>query len=131
MIDNDLTNITNNILAERARQDKLWGEQNHDPFTWLAILGEEVGEANTAAADVFFGGKSTAHYREELTHVAAVAISMIECLDRGTWPKEDFLRRGRNAFNSGDTPKNKEGTERGQAGDAPSGANFYNPLGMM
>ena len=32
------------IDAERRRQDKLWGVQDHDHFTWLAILTEEVGE---------------------------------------------------------------------------------------
>ena len=26
------------VLAERERQDAKWGEQNHDPFTWLTIL---------------------------------------------------------------------------------------------
>ncbi len=41
------------VLDERNRQDQLWGEQNHDPFTYLAILGEEVGEANKAALDAW------------------------------------------------------------------------------
>ena len=34
------------ILRERFNQDEKWGEQNHDIYKWLAILGEEVGEAN-------------------------------------------------------------------------------------
>ncbi len=32
------------IKAERERQNTKWGEQNHDPYTWLATLSEEVGE---------------------------------------------------------------------------------------
>ena len=43
--------IINLILAERKRQDTKWGEQNHNIYKWLAILGEEVGEANKAALD--------------------------------------------------------------------------------
>lgn len=34
------------IAAERQKQDEKWGKQNHSPIEWLAILGEEVGEAN-------------------------------------------------------------------------------------
>lgn len=30
------------VLAERTRQDAKWGEQNHDPITYLAILTEQV-----------------------------------------------------------------------------------------
>jgi NTP pyrophosphatase (non-canonical NTP hydrolase) len=34
-----------NVAAERARQDAKWGEQNHHPAIWMAILLEEIGEA--------------------------------------------------------------------------------------
>ena len=34
------------ILSERNKQDIKWGEQNHNIYKWLAILGEEVGEVN-------------------------------------------------------------------------------------
>jgi len=27
-----------NVLFERKRQDEKWGEQNHHPYVWLAIL---------------------------------------------------------------------------------------------
>lgn len=37
------------VYMERARQEQMWGPQKHDPFVWLAILGEEVGEADAAA----------------------------------------------------------------------------------
>ena len=32
------------VNQERARQDKKWGEQNHEPMKWACILGEEFGE---------------------------------------------------------------------------------------
>jgi hypothetical protein len=71
-----------NILYERKRQDEKWGEQNHQPMEWLMILGEEVGEANKAALEANFGGKEIIKYRDELVHVAAVALAAIESFDR-------------------------------------------------
>jgi hypothetical protein len=41
------------IAAERERQDAKWGEQNHDPFKWCVILGEEVGEVNRAVCELY------------------------------------------------------------------------------
>ena len=36
------------IRQERTNQDLKWGEQNHPPLKWLAILIEEVGEVGDA-----------------------------------------------------------------------------------
>lgn len=74
--------ILDDVSIERERQDAKWGVQNHSSFTWLAILGEEVGESNQAALKAHFGNRGWAHYREELIQVAAVAVAMVECLDR-------------------------------------------------
>lgn len=80
--------VIKDVLNERTRQNGLWGEQNHNPETWLMILGEEVGEANKAALETKFAEiykKVPADYtqfREELIQVAAVAIAMVECIDR-------------------------------------------------
>jgi len=77
------------VLAERKRQDVKWGEQNHDPITYLAILMEEVGELAQAALHQRFGGDSgkdrSAEVRTEAIHSAAVALAIVECLDRGKW----------------------------------------------
>lgn len=75
------------VLKERARQDEIWGEQNHDPFVYGAILTEEVGEFMQAALDTRFGGKDggKSKIREEAVQVAAVALAIVECLDRGKW----------------------------------------------
>ncbi|OLV19409.1 hypothetical protein [Deinococcus marmoris] len=80
------------ILAERQRQNAKWGQQDHDPSTWLMVLAEEVGEANQAVFETLFptydkraaqrGPRTLAEYRQELIQVAAVAVAAIESLDR-------------------------------------------------
>ena len=81
-------NIFNEINKERIRQETKWGEQNHSPIEWIAILTEEVGEVAKEAVDFHFNDNEEIDYyllhkyREELIQVAAVAVSMIESLDR-------------------------------------------------
>lgn len=73
------------VTNERRKQDKKWGEQNHDPFTWLTILAEEFGEFAQAALHTRFGGSAAEGLHEEAVHVAAVALAMVECLHREKW----------------------------------------------
>ncbi len=73
------------VLDERARQDEKWGEQNHDPFTYLTVLIEEVGELAQAALHKRFGGPADENLRAEAVQMAAVALAIVECLDRDTW----------------------------------------------
>lgn len=76
--------ILSEVAGERGRQDRLWGEQNHDIVTWMTILGEEFGEACKAAMEYHYGvtdGRSK-EYRKELLEVAAVAIAAVESFDR-------------------------------------------------
>jgi NTP pyrophosphatase (non-canonical NTP hydrolase) len=87
-----MKNILDEIKAERIRQNDKFGEQNHDPFKWCVIIGEELGEVNRAVCDAydwelqsFVTEKLKGNYRTELIQVAAVAVQMIECLDRGKW----------------------------------------------
>lgn len=86
---NRMIDVLKEVAAERERQEAKWGEQNHTPFAYLAILGEEVGEANKAALETFFEYERAdtvyAEYRKELVQVAAVAVAAIECLDRDLW----------------------------------------------
>lgn len=103
--------VLQEVLAERIRQDARWGEQNHPlhdvadprgiallgraydvlerackgrfreaPPTGAVILLEEVFEALAA--------RDPEDTREELVQVAAVAVMMIEALDRR--PRVDF-----------------------------------------
>lgn len=94
MDESTLSSLLDEIAVEIRRQEAKWGEQNHDPFLYGAILSEEVGEAAQAALDWWIDRKNPkldlrrakwAHLREELVQVAAVAVAFIGCLDRGTW----------------------------------------------
>ena len=80
------------VEEERTRQDAKWGQQNHSPIEWIAILTEEVGEAAKEAVEMHFANAFPEHYtndaercaryRAELIQVAAVAVAMVESLDR-------------------------------------------------
>lgn len=102
-----MKSIYGEIKAERDRQDRKWGEQNHPmvprfvntlgvPPAWAArercdnaaldgsvtfghILVEEVAEAVEAAMS---HGDDSDELRAELVQVAAVAVAMIERVDR-------------------------------------------------
>ena len=69
------------VCRERDAQIAKWGNQTHDVYKFLAILGEEVGEANNAALEIDCGGLTVAHLRAELVQVAAVAVQIIERID--------------------------------------------------
>lgn len=73
------------IQSERDLQEKKWGEQNHDPFTYLAILTEEVGELSEAALHSKFGGPAADGLLNEAVQTAAVAQAIVENLLRGKW----------------------------------------------
>jgi NTP pyrophosphatase (non-canonical NTP hydrolase) len=83
----DSDRVLGEVGAERARQDERWGEQNHAPIAWIAVLGEEFGEAAQAALNLTWlertGFDDRQALRRELIQVAAVAVAAIESLDRG------------------------------------------------
>lgn len=75
--------------AERQRQDRKWGQQNHVPLVWLPILMEEVGEYAQALNETIFNNGPEeqmkggyANIMAELSQVAAVAEAAMECLRR-------------------------------------------------
>ena len=71
--------IPDEIENELTRQVDKWGVQDHNPWHWLVILMEEVGEASHAICGKSFALDS---YREELIHIAAVAQAAAESYDR-------------------------------------------------
>lgn len=82
------TKALEDVIEERVLQDRKWGEQNHDIFLYLAILGEEYGETCQAALEARFSKnreKALEHLREEAVQTAAVALAIVECLDRKKW----------------------------------------------
>jgi NTP pyrophosphatase (non-canonical NTP hydrolase) len=76
------------VLLERLRQDALWGEQNHELIVWISILMEEVGEfAQEVLETKVFQNRFPERFteetlREEAVQVAAVALAIVECIDR-------------------------------------------------
>lgn len=81
--------VLRDVVAERLRQEQKWGPQNHRQMVWLGILAEEFGEAAKEVNDFHFrpGRDQTEDYqrkrlREELIQTAAVAVAMVESLDR-------------------------------------------------
>ncbi len=70
------------VVAERNRQDAKWGVTDHSPFAWCAILTEEVGEFAQGCLHKTFSDGTRAQMREEAVQVAAVAVAIIESIDR-------------------------------------------------
>lgn len=78
------------VHDERDRQDEMWGPipRMKSPHQWLAFLTEEVGEVAKAIVDY----DPYEHVREELVHVAAVAVAAIEDLDHKRDSEREFLQ---------------------------------------
>jgi len=82
---NSQQKVAQDIVDERMRQDAKWGVQNHDLFIYLSILMEEVGELSECALHSKFGGEKYGYIRVEAVQVAAVAMAIIERIDRGNF----------------------------------------------
>jgi NTP pyrophosphatase (non-canonical NTP hydrolase) len=74
------------VVGRRQAQNRKWGVQNHDPITWSAILSEECGEFAQAALQLKFGGPAAAGLRDEALDCAAVAVQIVEYIDRQGTP---------------------------------------------
>jgi NTP pyrophosphatase (non-canonical NTP hydrolase) len=77
-----MQNIFDEIKLERIRQNLKHPKEDYSPVEWLPVLVEEVGEVSKAIFENNFSNDKD-NYREELIHVAAVAVRMIESFDRG------------------------------------------------
>lgn len=73
--------IIHDVLAETQVQNAKWGETNHDDFTWLAIIGEEFGEAARAVLHGQFD-HGEGNLQEELVQIAAVAVQWLVAIKR-------------------------------------------------
>ena len=77
-MDRPVISVLDEVAVERWNQDQKWGANRTLPhWKWCLILGEEVGEVNTAVLE-----RDPSNYREELIQVAAVAIAAVEGYDR-------------------------------------------------
>lgn len=84
-----LNRALSSVIDERKRQDEKWGIQDHDPTVWVGILGEEFGEFCQAVNETWFDNGPEAkqkggyeNMRAEAVQIAAVAVQIVECLDR-------------------------------------------------
>lgn len=68
---------------ERTRQDKRWGEQNHQDPYWLTILGKGFG----AVAEQIIVGNDTDQLQTELVQVAAICQAWCEAIERRRAPR--------------------------------------------
>ena len=86
------------ILTERDRQDGKWGGQNHDNFTFVAVLTEEVGEVAQAALQANFENdgpeRDDTDVAEELVQTAAVAVNFLGAVERRTTPRRRVYLSG-------------------------------------
>jgi hypothetical protein len=81
--------ILGEVGDERERQFNKWGDQIHTVTHWMAILVEEVGEADKEAVEyeVDLHPLYIDRMRKELIEAAAVAVAMVEWIDEGaTYP---------------------------------------------
>ena len=69
------------VLDERARQQGMWGTQDHTLPVWLAIWVEEVGEAAKEIVNAQFKHPNMDRIREEIVHATAVGLQIIEWID--------------------------------------------------
>jgi NTP pyrophosphatase (non-canonical NTP hydrolase) len=87
IVDPSAVTAAKSIAEERDRQNAKWGVQNYTPEWWLAILMEEVGELAQAILETHFDNGTDLggidNIRTEAVHSAAVAMALVECIDRG------------------------------------------------
>jgi len=80
--------IAMDVLDERKRQDKIFGEQNHCLPMWVPIIGEEFGELCEAIYETIHPTQGKAvkggyvNMRNEAIQLAAVSQKFVEYLDR-------------------------------------------------
>lgn len=71
------------ISLEMERQNDLWGQQNHEDLTWLAIMGEEFGETAEQCIPRGVGGcVDEDHLERELTQTVAVGMQWLMARNR-------------------------------------------------
>ncbi|WP_276681215.1 hypothetical protein [Thalassolituus oleivorans] len=72
------------VMEEMAAQDKKWGadRDEHELSTWFLILSEEVGKFAQAKMHYECRGPKQYGLRSKMVNAAAVALQMIEYIDR-------------------------------------------------
>jgi NTP pyrophosphatase (non-canonical NTP hydrolase) len=83
-----LGSVLAEVSAERAAQDARWGVEDLHDWERISHLTEEVGELAKAANEANFRTSPTrgdrTQMREEAIQVAAVAVAIVQSIDRRT-----------------------------------------------
>lgn len=82
--------VVEDVIMERVRQDSLFGQQNHHPAYWLALLGKQQGQLGEAVVDREWAAdkvKAMDKIRHEAVQMIAVGVAMVEAIDRGELPE--------------------------------------------
>lgn len=95
-IPDDTIRVLISIIAERSRQDVIWGQQDHPFGEWLPIFFEELGEACREQMELRYRPDPNPavrkaqgeDFRKELVEATAVLVAAIECGDRNGWFEE-------------------------------------------
>lgn len=74
----EVKDFIDKVLAEQERQIELWGEQEHEPYKWLSITIEEVGEV----AKCLHSGYPIKMLLDELIQVCAVIKTWYEFMEK-------------------------------------------------
>ena len=83
------TRILEEISEERGRQDEKWGPIHHRPALWMAILGEEVGEAldELGIVEWTWSLQENSGLNQGLHQMADAGLDLKETLDAFYFPK--------------------------------------------
>src|SRR5436190_23889669 len=88
--------VIGDVIEERERQDAMFGEQNHHPAYWIALLGKQMGQlgdkivAREWSADRTRGNDNM---REEAGQLAAVVVAFVDAVAGGEVPDTLTPRR--------------------------------------
>lgn len=72
--------VMERVVEHYYRNQRKWGQQNHTPAEWLAILSEEFGEVAREVNEKTFRSPSDIDLYYELADMIAVGISMMSAL---------------------------------------------------
>jgi NTP pyrophosphatase (non-canonical NTP hydrolase) len=72
MLSSELQAALDATAAEMRRQNAKWGQQDHDAYQWMSIIGEEMGEAFTALNE-----GDPQQYHQELIETAACCLQAV------------------------------------------------------
>jgi len=83
----EITTVLDAILDEKSRAREKWGGQNYNIHKHISIVTEELGEVAQAALQMEHEPGKSSHekVRYEAVQAAAMALELVERIDRGSY----------------------------------------------